>query len=111
MTPQTAVSPADSRALAEQVYDMLMADIETDLLLANIPLLDRTYEGETPEQHESRMQRYAVAYKKFDAELSRFMTDVNGNVRAGQRNALKEKEEQAKSQEQTVLNSLSSAFA
>ncbi len=90
---------------------MLMADIETDLLLANLPLLDRTYEGETPEQHEARLARYANAYKKFDAELAKFMTDVNGNVRAGQRSALQAKEQEAKSLEQTELNSIASAFA
>lgn len=111
MSDQTATSQADSRALAEQVYNMLMADIETDLLLGNIHTLDRAYSGESPKEHEARMQRYAAAYKRFDEAFNEFMNSVNGNVRATQRNALKSKEEQAKSEEKTTLTSLASAFA
>ena len=111
MSDPTVTPAAQNRALAEQVYDMIMGDIEPDLLLANIPLLDETYQGETPEEHESRLQRYAVSYKKFDLEMAKFMTDVNGNVRATQRAALREKEDQAKTEEQNALTSIASAFA
>lgn len=107
---QTAV-PADNRVLAEEVYDMVMGEIDTDLMLANIPLLEETYRGETPEQHESRMQRYAVAYKKFDIEIAKFMIDVDGKVRATQRKALQEKESVAQIEDQNALNSIASAFA
>lgn len=104
-------STADNRVLAEEVYDMVMGEIEPDLMLANIPLLDETYKSETPEQHESRMQRYAVAYKKFDIEIAKFMIDVDGKVRATQRQALQEKESAAKADDQNALNSIASAFA
>ena len=111
MSDPTVTPAAQNRALAEQVYDMIMADIEPDLLLQNIPTLDAQYAGESPEQHESRLQRYAVSYKKFDLALAEFMADVNGNVRSTQRAALREKEEEAKAEEQNALTSLASAFA
>lgn len=110
MIPQTALPQAETRALAEQVYDMLMAKIDGDLLLASIPTLDAKYAGESSEQHEVRMQRYAASYKKFDAAFSKFVTETNGNVRVAQRSALREKEERAKSEETNTLTSLASAF-
>lgn len=110
MTQNQTSVPADNRVLAEEVYDMVMGEIETDLMLANIPLLEETYKSETPEQHESRMQRYAVAYKKFDIEIAKFMTDIDGKVRATQRKALQEKENAAQQEDQNVLNSIASAF-
>ena len=104
-------SVAENHVLAEQVYDMLMAQIEPDLLLINIPLIDAKYAGETPEQTEERMKRYAAAYKKFDAELAKFMNEVDTNVRTTQRAALQQKEQQDRDQESNTLNSIASAFA
>ncbi len=110
MIPQKALPQADAHLLAEQVYDMIMAEIDGDLLLASIPKLDAWYAGESAEEHEARMQRYAVAYKKLDIEFGKFMVEMNGKVRTTQRSALKEKEEQAKSEETHTLTSLASAF-
>jgi len=111
MTQTNTAVPAENRVLAEEVYDMVMGEIEPDLMLANIPLLEETYKSETIEQHESRMQRYAVAYKKFDIEIAKFMVDIDGKVRMTQRKALQEKESAAKQDDQNALNSIASAFA
>ena len=110
MTNTNPTLPAENRVLAEQVYDMIMQEIEPDLVLAVIPTLDATYANESDADHESRMQRYAVAYKKFDIQFEKFMTDVNGKVRMTHRQALREKEEQAKSEEINTLTSIASAF-
>jgi hypothetical protein len=109
----TPVAPdeAETKLLAEQLYDLIMADIEPDLLLANIPTLDQKYQGETPEEHAARMKRYEAAYKKFDAEFSKFMSEVNDKVKVSKRNTLKEAEEKARNQEENQLNSLESAFS
>lgn len=101
---------ADNRVLAESVYDMIMDEIEPDLLLANIPLMDAKYAGESTEQHDSRMQRYVVAYKKFDLELHKFMTDIDTKVRITQRIALKQKEAESQLQEANTLHSIASSF-
>lgn len=110
MTDPHATPQADTAVLAEDVYNVLMAGIEPELLLSRIPMLDALYAGESPEEHEARMEKYAVAYKKFDAALKAFMTDVNGSARSVQRHALKDKEQQARSQEMNTLTSLASAF-
>jgi esterase/lipase len=111
MPDNVAPDEAETKLLAEQLYDLIMADIEPDLLLANIPTLDQKYTGETPEEHAARMKRYEASYKKFDAEFSKFMTEVNEKVKTTKRTTLKEAEEQAKNQEENKLNSLESAFS
>ena len=112
MTPDPAVVAApNNRVLAEQVYDAIMAGIEEDLLLANIPHLPEKYKNETPEEHESRMERYKDAYRKFDQEFSKLMVQVNDEVHTQKREALKAKESAAKSEEEIKLQSLESAFS
>lgn len=109
--PSVQTDPtADNRVLAESVYDMIMDEIEPDLLLANIPLMDAKYAGESTEQHDARMKRYVVAYKKFDLELNKFMTDIDTKVRITQRVALKQKEAESQLQEANTLHSIASAF-
>lgn len=110
MSSIDTATPAQNRALAEDVYNMIMAEIEPDLLLENIPLLEKTYENETPEEHTLRMQRYAESYKKFDQDLALFMNDVDGKVRETKRRSLKAKEEQARSEDADKLESIASAF-
>lgn len=109
----TSVAPdeAETKLLAEQLYDLIMADIEPDLLLANIPTLDQKYAGESAEEHAARMKRYEAGYKKFDAEFAKFMSEVNEKVKVSKRNTLKEAEEKARNQEENQMNSLESAFS
>ena len=108
--PTATLDPATDKALAEQLYDVLMGEIEPDLLLGNIPGLDAKYAGETPEQKDARMKRYEESYKKFDLEFSKFMVDVNDELKTARRAALQEKEEEDRTQESTKLGSLEAAF-
>jgi hypothetical protein len=103
-------APASGKELAEGVYDLLMADIEPELLLANIPLLKAKYATETPDEHAIRMERYKTAYKDFDLAMATFMNDVDGEVRTTQRKVLKNKEIADRKNEEDVLTSLTSAF-
>lgn len=102
---------AENVVLAERVFDMLMEKIEPELLLKNVSSLDSKYAGETPEEHEARMNRYAAAYALFDTELEKFMSGIHQSVHVNKRTALRAAEAQDKTQEQNVLNSLASAFA
>lgn len=109
--PSSTVTPdTDNKRLAEEVYDLIMVKIEPDLLLGNIAQLESKYQGETPDEHELRMRRYEVAYKKYDEAFKKFIADVDQKVRTGKRQALQEKEQASRKDEQTELDSLSSAF-
>jgi hypothetical protein len=115
MSPVTldpaAYQGIDTQELAKQLYDVLMAEIEPDLLLENIPGLDAKYAGEGTEEKKQRLQRYEAAYKRFDAEFNAFMADVNAEVRTSKRESLAAKESQSQSSDQQAISSLESAFS
>ena len=100
------VSSQSQEQISEQVYDLLMADIEPDLLLATIPTLEKKYAHETPKEHEIRMERYQLAYKKFDETFKAFSVTINGSVRTIKQNVLRKKEEQAASEEQKIMEDI-----
>ena len=100
----------DPHPLASQVYDFLMADIEPELLLATIPTLEKKYESESPKEHEKRMQRYTVAYKKFDEAFKKFSVTVGGAVRDIKHDALKRKEQEATKEDQKAIDDLEAKF-
>lgn len=109
-TQSTTVVDTENAELARDLYDTLMAEIEPDLLLENLATLDAKYDGETAEQKADRLKRYEAAYAKFDEEFSKFMNDVNEEVRTSRRTALQAKEAAAKQSDQPILNSLEDAF-
>ena len=95
-----------AQPLASQVYDLLMADIEPDLLLAMIPTLDKKYAAETPTEREKRMVRYSAAYKKFDEAFQKFSVTVGGAVRTIKKDALHKREQEAASEEEKALGDI-----
>lgn len=56
-----------------ELYDLLMADIEPDLVTSTIPTLEEKYRGESPEDAKKRAERYAKAFVTFE---ERFQTVV-----------------------------------
>ena len=44
------------------LYQLIMEELEPDLLLENLPLLMRQSRDESAEEHESRKERYALAF-------------------------------------------------
>ena len=108
-TPQPP-SAQQKDEISRQIYDQIMADIEPDLLLATIPLLDAKYAGETTEQHEGRMKRYAVAYKKFEEAFAAFKANVNGSIRASKTQALREKEQESAVADQAKIDAIAGEF-
>ena len=96
--------------LASEVYDLLMADIEPDLLLKSIPMLDEKYRAETSAEHAARLKRYQVAYTKFDQSFNEFSVKIGGSVRSMKRDALKQKEKQATNEESQTIEDLTKNF-
>lgn len=56
--------PGDLRL--EELYDVIMENIEPDLTSKNIGTLDEKYKDETPEQKKARGLRYAEAFALFE---------------------------------------------
>lgn len=72
---------------AEDIYDMLMGEIEPDLVRNQIPLLGEKYKNETPEEKEQRSRRYLAAFEKFDAALKEYFRKYEEGIQRYKRNA------------------------
>ena len=57
----------------EQIYDLLMAEIEPELLTCMLPYLDKLYPKEAKQEHELRMHRYAKAMQIFGQRFEALM--------------------------------------
>lgn len=110
MDPGSSAAQGDSKVLASQIYDQIMGGIEPELLLSNIPLLEKKYENESKEQHEIRMQRYADAYKKFQEAFASFKTVVGGSIKAAKKEDLTKKEQASFLSDQQALESIVAEF-
>lgn len=60
--------------IVEQLYDMLMYDIEPELMTSMIPELDRVYADEAKEEKKERAARYAKAIQTFNERLAKLLT-------------------------------------
>lgn len=110
MSPKTTRSKEENHKLAQEIYDLLMADIEPELLLEVIPTLDTKYKGESKDEHEERMERYQDAYAKFDEESAGFMQRVHENAKRTRHDAMQAEENADRAEEQSELNSIEAAF-
>lgn len=88
--------------LAEQLYNMLMRDIEPDLLTYNLPKLDEYYADETDDEHQNRMERYNKAYKAFQTAHRDFMNFVTNEVKKAQQVSLDTTETESEMAEQAA---------
>lgn len=57
----------------EDLYDLLMVEIEPDLTTDMLPLLDEMYAGETEEERKNRSERYAEAFQEFAVRFDKAM--------------------------------------
>ena len=103
-------STGENRKMAEQIYDMIMGKIESDLLLTNIPGLDEKYAHENGAEHKVRMKKYKEAYKKFDTEIAEFMGKIKNETRMSKKASLVKKEKSARRAEEDEIKNLETAF-
>ncbi len=77
-----------------EIYDALMGKIDPDLLTVNVSHLDEKYAGETPEQKQTRLQRYRTAYEAYDAAFRAWVDQVQGTMNVFRSGALHAAERQ-----------------
>jgi len=57
----------------EDLYNLLMVEIEPDLTTDMLPLLSEMYEGESAENRKARSERYAEAFEEFAIRFDKAM--------------------------------------
>ncbi len=110
MEPTSATDQANQNALASQIYDKIMCDIEPELMLKNIPLLDAKYVGESKEDNDLRMKRYAAAKKKFEEKFAECKVAVTPAIRSLKKDELHAEEQKSLSQDAESIQSILSKF-
>ncbi len=93
-----------------QVYDQIMATIESELVSANIPTLDVQYTGEAPEARTARYERYQAAFAKYDEAFKAWASELSQAVNTYRKHAIRSAEESSRAEESTAMDSLLSQF-
>jgi hypothetical protein len=62
------------------MYDQIMGQIEPDLLTYQIPLLEKKYKNEKPEERAKRLEAYAKAFKIFDEAFKEMAGGIYAEV-------------------------------
>lgn len=108
--PITAATPP-SIPQGNEVYDMLMAKIEPDLVTTQLPLLDAKYKNETPAEAKSRSERYEKAFAEYDKQMEEYLANLRTQVRVYQSTARASVEHEERAKEEQELTGLEQAMS
>jgi hypothetical protein len=84
---------------AEQLYDIIMYEIEPELLSTMIPLLPDLYRGESASQHEARMERYRQAFRIFTERFEKLLVLWKGELEKFRKEVFREVEAKVQAEE------------
>lgn len=71
-TPNLSAIPGESVSM-EEIYNLIMGEIEPELTTYILPFLDGWYQSETVEEKQDRVARYERAFEEFQRRFSQFM--------------------------------------
>lgn len=94
-----------------EVYDMLMAEIEPDLVTANLPTLQEKYKDETPEQTKVRGERYKAAFIEYKKRYAEYAAKQEQEVRDYGRHLIGSVEQKSEARDADALGDLESAIS
>ena len=89
-----------------ELYDLLMAKIESDLTTTQLPHLDEKYKDETPNQAKARSERYEKAFAEYDRQLAEYLAELQAKVRSYQCTARTSMEHDDRAKEKQELSTL-----
>lgn len=95
----------------DELYDMIMQGIETDLTTDQIPLLDEKYKNETPEEAAIRAERYQRAFAEYNGQLSAYLARFQFKMRECQSTARNSLESAERTKEGQALLGLEEAMS
>jgi hypothetical protein len=94
----------------QELYDLIMGQIEPDLLSVNVDGLAARYVQQTPEERSERAQRYRNAFSEYERRLTEYQRQWDEQLRTYKRLAIAYIEHQAQSGEVTDLQSIESSL-
>ena len=109
MPDDTTTSPAGTGITfpsGTEVYDSIMANIESDLLSGKIATLDDAYPNETADEKKARYERYAAAFVAYDAEYAKWEQGLSDAVTDYRKTAMKSAEDESKTTDESALSAI-----
>lgn len=110
MPTQTTITDGQAAEGSLALYDMLMAEIEPELCSAELPALEERYAGETPEEHDERMNRYELAYAVFDEAVKLLDDDVSTTVEVMRDAAMQKNKVESAASDDAAMKKLETDF-
>ena len=95
----------------EEVYNMIMGDIESELTLDNLPKNEEKYASETLEQTKMRAQRYKDAFIEYKKRYAEYKLKQDDEVRAYGRDVMKATENNFAAKDESAMLDLESAIS
>lgn len=93
-----------------EVYDLLMAQIEPDLVTASIPGLKAKYKDEKPAERKARGKRYKEAFAKYEKLLGQLVGGIKQHAASSRKQALASTEAKEREAELAKLQQMESLF-
>jgi hypothetical protein len=90
----------------QEVYDALMAQIEPELVSANVAHLDEKYANESEADRKVRYERYTQAFMKYDEAYREWESALHAAVSTYRRDAFRSAETDSRTEETNALAQL-----
>ena len=90
----------------QELYDLIMGQIEPDLTTENVKQLSRLYKDETSEQLTQRRKRYDVAVERYKQAYDEYVATLRAQVERYKRQAFDHAEIQDRGVENGFLGAL-----
>lgn len=95
----------------QQIYDMIMGQIEPELLTANLDTLDAPYAGESKDAHDARYERYSRAFAKYKVAYAQWVSELHQAIGSYKRAVRKAAEGANQEKEEQILKNLEDQFS
>ncbi len=91
---------------AQELFDVLMKDIEPELTSEGQKRLAEKYANETLPEYAARRQRYELAFAQYDAAYEEYMDRLQTQVERYRRHSFEEVEMEDRQEEETEMKKL-----
>ena len=93
-----------------ELYDALMGYIEPELVTDAARTIDAKYTNETPAHRAARMQRYDLAFERYEESYREYMATLDAQVVRYRREAFAHTELQDRAGDESVLRQIGTFF-
>ena len=114
MTTQSSSTGIPTRPVIKdgnEVYNMIMGEIEADLTLDNLPKNGEKYAGETKEKTIARAHRYKAAFIEYNERYTKFKQEQDDAIRTYGRESIQAVENKSSVRDEGAMSELESAIS